>query len=161
MKAFLFGFVFLFSFFLDFYVWLLVIPETRCVIGKFDEYFCDYLCTHQVLSLCSRMEFLIGFGEYVGSASLLYEKQKRSMAAVYFACVLCPPQIEEWGILFLSCLSYCHSVNLSETLTFSNNILTVSSRALIFHMSIACCYIGTKFLTLWPWPWIFIFFGKL
>lgn len=102
MKTFLFClFLLFFSFFLDFYVWLLVILENIFVIGKFDEYFCDYLCTHQVLSLCSRMEFLIGFGEYVGSASLLYEKQKRSVAGVYFACVFNALRSKSWGIVFV------------------------------------------------------------
>ena len=86
------------------------------------------------------MEFLIGFGEYVGSSSLLYEKQKRSMAAVYFACVFMSPPDRRAGAYIVFVLSVILPfINLSETLTFSNNILKVSSRTLIFHMSIACC----------------------
>ena len=39
------------------------------------------------------------------------------------------------GILFLSCLSFYHSVLLSKTLTL---LITVSARALIFHINIPC-----------------------
>ena len=73
---------------------------------------------------------------------------------------LCPRDRRYGGILFLSCLSFCHSIILSFcpplwNLNFANNFWTVSARALIFHMNIPCDKTFPwvpLFCTLWPWP---------
>ena len=90
--------------------------------------------------------------------------------------LLCLRDRRSGGILFLSCLSLCHSVILSfcnsVILSFcpplwnfnlANNFWTVSARALIFHMSIPCNKTFQwvpLFFTLWPWPWSLTYFLK-
>ena len=72
------------------------------------------------------------------------------------------------GILFLSCLSFCHSVILSFrhspwNFNLANNFLTVVARALIYHMSIPCDKTFPwvpLFFTMWPWPWSLTHFKK-
>ena len=53
-------------------------------------------------------------------------------------------------------LSFCHSVNLSETLTYlANNVWRVKARVLILRMIILSDKIFSwlpTFFTLWPWP---------
>ena len=56
-----------------------------------------------------------------------------------------PQRLKIWGILFcpvchflIIILQFFKSVNRSETFNLANNFLTMSSRALIFHMSISC-----------------------
>ena len=63
-----------------------------------------------------------------------------------------PPRSKIWGILFLSCLSFCPPL---WNFNLANNIWTVSARALIFHMNIPCDKTFSwvpLFFILWPWP---------
>ena len=75
---------------------------------------------------------------------------------------LCPRDRRSGGILFLSCLSFCHYVILSSSLKLqlANNFWTVSARALIFHMSIPCDKTFRGYHYLWPWPWSLTYFLK-
>ena len=67
--------------------------------------------------------------------------------------LLCPRDRRSGGKLFLSCLSFCHSL---WNFNLANDVWTVSARSLIFHMSIHCDKIFPwvpLFFTLLPWPW--------
>jgi hypothetical protein len=70
------------------------------------------------------------------------------------------PEIEDWG-------AYCfvQSVILSsaKNFTLGNNFWIVSTRALIFHMSIPCDKtfpLVSNILTLWPWTWCLTYLLK-
>ena len=63
------------------------------------------------------------------------------------------------GILFLSCLSFCHFVLLSETLTLLH-IITFEQRVRelwyftwVSLVILPFCAWLPLFFTLWPWPW--------
>ena len=63
-------------------------------------------------------------------------------------------EIEDWGILFLSCLSFCPPL---WTFNLANKFWTGSVGALIFHMSIPCDKTFQRVLLFWPcdlgvWP---------
>ena len=81
---------------------------------------------------------------------------------------LCPRDRRSEGILFLSCLSFCHSVILSFcpllwNLNLANNFWTVIAIDVIFHMNIPCDKTFPwvpLFFTLVPWPWSFTLFLK-
>ena len=76
---------------------------------------------------------------------------------------LCPRDRRSWGILFLSCLSFCHSVLFFETLTllitFEQWVLELWYFTWIF--SVVRPFRGNHiFFNLWPWPWILTHFLK-
>ena len=77
------------------------------------------------------------------------------IAAPFYA-----PVIEDRGILFLSCLSLCHSV---WNLNLGYNFWMVSTRALIFHMYVlydkSFPWVS-NYLTSWPWPRRLTYFFK-
>jgi hypothetical protein len=71
------------------------------------------------------------------------------------------PETEDWGgILFLSCLSFRHSV---WNFNLANNFWMVHTRALIFDMSVIYGKTfpwASNFLTMWPWPWCLTYLWK-
>ena len=87
---------------------------------------------------------------------LHWSGRKMSDSALYM-----PLRSKIGGMLFLSCLLFCHSVILSFcpplwNSNLANNFWTVSARAFLFHMNISCDYTYPwvpLFFTLWSWPW--------
>ena len=126
------------------------------------------LCNGCVTVLCTGCVTLLCSGWLCDCALVFWWN---SSALVFpLTQFLCPRDRRLGGILFLSCLSFCHYVILSLSFCHSlwyfnlaNNFWTVNARALIFHISISC---DTTFpwvpllLTLWPWPWSLTHFLK-
>ena len=62
---------------------------------------------------------------------------KKPFVLIVHLMFLCTWDRTSGGILYFSCLWFCHSVP-SETSNLANNCWTVSARALIFYLNISC-----------------------
>ena len=71
-------------------------------------------------------------------------------------CILCPQDQKSGGILFLSCLSFCHSVLLSETLT-----LLITFEQWVLELWYFTCHwvFHVKRLLLGYQPWTYLEFA--
>ena len=137
-----------------------------------DNYWLDLIMVSLFLFLSLSLSLSLN-RRYMAETLLMWRKilniqsiniSLKHMSENIFTPFLCPRDRRSGGILFLSCLPFCHSVLLSETLTllitFEHWVLELWYFTWIFNETRPS--VGNQqFFTLWPWLWSLSFFLKI